>query len=223
MVGEGGGMEQVFFRLHLRFTTTVTRIFGPGIRRWMEYISLTYAFALAIVLVALQSQFVNRPTHCLSEYLQIQGLDPYDAEILQIRLVSSLSSIPPPPLQEQQCLVDTLLSPIIGGVSSLLSVSANKGDAGQALCVDDSSSNAPAGRDDDTKRSSSRIYMGDDSLFPPAEFKVERSYLFSLEKGKDDKRRLLFSSIISLISFIHATCHCVALFCDQATSCCARS
>lgn len=64
---------QVFFRLHVRFTTTVTRLLSPGVRKWMEYLSLAHAFALALVLVKLQSRFVNQKQHCLSRYFQSQG------------------------------------------------------------------------------------------------------------------------------------------------------
>jgi hypothetical protein len=66
----------------------VTRIFSPGIRRWLEYLSLTHAFALAGVLIVLHLHFVNPNLHCLSEYFKRQGIDPYRPEVLQLRIVS---------------------------------------------------------------------------------------------------------------------------------------
>ncbi|CAM9250929.1 unnamed protein product [Discosporangium mesarthrocarpum] len=84
-------MEQVFFRLHAKFVTTVTRLLSPQARQYLEYITLANAVCLLLALTWLHKHFVNprgqgKVGTCLPLALDRAGLDPSQLHILQIHL-----------------------------------------------------------------------------------------------------------------------------------------
>ncbi|CAN0374997.1 unnamed protein product [Pylaiella littoralis] len=85
-------MEQVFFRLHVRFVTTVTRLLSPKTRRVLEYVTLANAFLLVVSLAWLHTRFVNpkgrqgSAVSCLPAALKRAGVDPAQLHVLQIHI-----------------------------------------------------------------------------------------------------------------------------------------
>eukprot|EP00903_Cladosiphon_okamuranus_P006745 g6580.t1 len=85
-------MEQVFFRLHVRFVTTVTRLLSPKTRRVLEYVTLANAFVLVVSLAWLHTRFVNpkggrgSAVSCLPAALERAGVDPAQLHVLQIHI-----------------------------------------------------------------------------------------------------------------------------------------
>ncbi|CAB1106595.1 unnamed protein product [Ectocarpus sp. CCAP 1310/34] len=85
-------MEQVFFRLHVRFVTTVTRLLSPKTRRLLEYVTLANAFLLVTSLAWLHTRFVNpkgsqgSAVSCLPAALEKAGVDPAQLHVLQIHI-----------------------------------------------------------------------------------------------------------------------------------------
>ncbi|CAN0249627.1 unnamed protein product, partial [Ectocarpus sp. 4 AP-2014] len=85
-------MEQVFFRLHVRFVTTVTRLLSPKTRRVLEYVTLANAFLLVTSLAWLHTRFVNpkgrqgSTVSCLPAALEKAGVDPAQLHVLQIHI-----------------------------------------------------------------------------------------------------------------------------------------
>ncbi|CAN0227865.1 unnamed protein product, partial [Scytosiphon promiscuus] len=83
-------MEQVFFRLHVRFVSTVTRLLSPKTRRVLEYVTLGNAFLLVVSLTWLHTRFVNpkggqgSAVSCLPAALERAGVDPAQLHVLQV-------------------------------------------------------------------------------------------------------------------------------------------
>jgi len=80
-------MEEVFFRLHFRFSSTITRFCGFKTRRYMEYLSLAYAFTLVGILCLLHHAFVSPTRHCLQEFFHDQGIDATQIDVLHIKIL----------------------------------------------------------------------------------------------------------------------------------------
>ncbi|CAN0502632.1 unnamed protein product, partial [Ectocarpus sp. 12 AP-2014] len=82
----------VFFRLHVRFVTTVTRLLSPKTRRVLEYVTLANAFLLVTSLAWLHTRFVNpkgrqgSAVSCLPAALEKAGVDPAQLHVLQIHI-----------------------------------------------------------------------------------------------------------------------------------------
>ncbi|CAM9668925.1 unnamed protein product, partial [Ectocarpus sp. 6 AP-2014] len=83
---------KVFFRLHVRFVTTVTRLLSPKTRRLLEYVTLANAFLLVTSLAWLHTRFVNpkgrqgSAVSCLPAALEKAGVDPAQLHVLQIHI-----------------------------------------------------------------------------------------------------------------------------------------
>ncbi|CAM9758292.1 unnamed protein product, partial [Sphacelaria rigidula] len=90
-IAQGSKMEQVFFRLHVRCVTTVTRLLPPKARRVLEYVTLANAFCLLLSLAWLHAHFVNPKgqgpaVSCLPAALARAGVDPAHLHVLQIHI-----------------------------------------------------------------------------------------------------------------------------------------
>ena len=86
-------MEQVLFRLHVRFSRAFCYVFNPTSRRYLEAMSLMNACLCLSILVILHTTFLRpiNENNCIYQALYDQGNDSIDMnfDVLEIAFVSN--------------------------------------------------------------------------------------------------------------------------------------
>lgn len=84
-------MEPVFFRLHVRFVRTITRLFPLSLRSVLETFLLITSVFLLLVFIMLHIQFVHPTATCLDQAISNAQIDIQSVDVLEIRVQSLYS------------------------------------------------------------------------------------------------------------------------------------